>query len=213
MRKLTCEYDQMRRYTLVWQTWHQQCQFQCFLKIFMVTHVVWSDTCWSICVKVEPWVAITEQIYQRIQPFIQEKGHTPLVDTQCMMGPQSQKHSWLPEHLVRDRHTLFVCHQYFVQFLMHTSGSFLGSVISFVVNFYHTKHNNSSHPLEESSILTQLGNVCTIIVCEHLIPEDSISNLYNKACSVLSWQAQAIQWKINCKYPLSPPLRSSCNTS
>ena len=32
-------------------------------------------------------------------------------------------------------------------------------------------------PLQESSFLTQLGNVGTVVVGEHLVAEDSISNL------------------------------------
>lgn len=32
-------------------------------------------------------------------------------------------------------------------------------------------------PLQQSSLLTELSNVCTIVVCEHLVAQDSICNL------------------------------------
>lgn len=32
-------------------------------------------------------------------------------------------------------------------------------------------------PLQQSSLLTELSDVCTIVVCEHLVAQDSICNL------------------------------------
>ena len=66
-----------------------------------------------------------------------------------------------------------------------------------------------TYSLKESGILTELGDVCPVVMCEHLVAEYRICNLQNEAheCELIAEWLTRVQTNdtpltmVNHKYP------------